>query len=329
MKRNNGYALLLIITLSGSLLFSCQTGKEISSPGDLTSENQPADSIISDSQAGQVYEVGDIISSGNTILVVLGWDLYPGGSQFPPQEGNKHLAVDLMLANQGKDPFEFSPGWFVTLKDPSGNVYNMNGISSYVSGSDSPDAEIVPGEIIRGKIGFQVPEDQVEFVLIYEPDQDDLGDISVNLGLIPVSLVPPSDLSLKFQQKIFLIGDSAEILDQVIQIIEVTYPADDEIMRPKEGYKSIVVDVQIENQGDNTLYFTGSNQIYLKDSTGQIYSSEPSALPNDSSHVVGDLQPGESIRGQIGFHVPEGSGGLIFVFDPDQFEFGKVFISLD
>jgi hypothetical protein len=118
-------------------------------------------------------------------------------------------------------------------------------------------------------------------------------------------------------------------LDQVIQVIEVTYPADDEITRPKEGYKSIVVDVQIENQGDGTLYFTGSNQIYLKDSTGQKYSDDSLALPSDSDHVVGDLQPGESIRGQIGFLVPKDAGGLIFVFDPDQFEFGKVFISLD
>ena len=267
MKRNNGYALLFVIALLGSLLFSCQIGKEITDPGDSTSKSQPADGIISDSQAGQVHKVGDIISIGNTILVVLGWDLYPGGSQFPPQEGHKHLAVDVMLANQGKDPFEFSPGHSMTLKDLSGNVYYMNGISGYVSGNDSPDAEIIPGEIIRGRVGFQVPEDQVEFVLIYEPDQDDLGEILINLGSTPVSLAPPTDLNLKLQQEIFQIGDSAEILGQVIQIIGVTYPADEEITRPKEGYKSIVVDLQIENQGDTNLYFTGSNQMYLKDST--------------------------------------------------------------
>ena len=102
------------------------------------------------------------------------------------------------------------------------------------------------------------------------------------------------------------------------------------IYRPIEGYKSIVVDLQIKNQGDDTLYFTGSNQIYLKDSTGQKYSEDSLALPNDSDdHVVGSLEQGESIRGQVGFLVPEDAGGLIFVFDPDMFEFGKVFISLD
>lgn len=329
----------LIITLLVSLLFSCQIGKKTTNPADTTSENQPADTtsesqpadgIILDSKAGQVYEVGDIVSIGNTILIVLGWDLYPGGLVFPPEEGYKHLAVDVMLANQGKDPFEFSPVWFMTLKDPSGKVYNMNGISGRVSGSDSPGGEIVPGEIIRGKVGFEVPEDQVEFGFIYEPDQDDLGEISVNLGSTPVSLAPPTDLNLKLQQKVFQIGDSAEILDKVIQVIEVTYPAEDEIIKPEEGYKSIIVEVQIQNQSDTTLYFTGSNQIYLKDSTGQKYSSDPLALPTDNtSNLVGNLQPGESIQGLIGFLVPGDAGGFIFVFDADMFEFGKVFISLD
>ncbi|MCJ7714895.1 MAG: DUF4352 domain-containing protein [Anaerolineales bacterium] len=339
MKRNNGYSLLLIITLLGSLLFSCQIGKKTTNPADTTSDNQPADTtsesqpadgIILDSKAGQVYEVGDIISIGNTILVVLGWDVYPGGLVLPPSEGYKHLAVDVILANQGKDPFEFSPGHSTTLNDPSGAVYYMNGISSRVSGSDSPEGEMIPGEIIRGKIGFEVPEDQVEFVFILEPDQYELGDISVNLGPTPVSLAPPSDLNLKLSQKAFLIGDSAEIMDIVIQVIGVSYLTDDEIIRPIEGYKSIVVDLQVKNQSDDTLYFTGPNQIYLKDSTGQKYSSDPLALlANTISNLANNLEPGESTQGLIGFTVPEDASGVVFVFDADMFEFGKVFISLD
>ena len=119
-------------------------------------------------------------------------------------------------------------------------------------------------------------------------------------------------------------------MDIVIQVIGVTYPADNEINRPEEGYKSIVVDLLIKNQSDTTLYFTGPNQIYLKDSTGQKYFDDPVALPTDTtSNLVGDLQPDESIQGQIGFLVPEDTGGFIFVFDPDMFEFGKVLISLD
>ena len=330
MKKITRLFTVLVIVLISTLSAGCQTEKEPAQTGDLGTESQPADGIVQNSQVGQVHEVGDIIGAGNTILVVLGWDLYPGGSQFPPQEGFKHLAVDIMLANQGNDPFEFSPGNSMTVKDLSGNVYYMNSISGYITGRDSPDGEMIPGEILRGMVGFQVPEDQVEFVLILEPDQDDLGEISVNLGSTPQFLDPPLDLDLELQQKIYQLGDSAEILGQVIQVIGVTYPADEEITRPQEGYKSIVVEILIENQGDKTLYFTGPDQLYLKDSSGQKYSDDSLALPAGSDdHVIGSLEPGESIQGRMAFLVPQDADGLIFVFDPDMFELGKVFLALD
>ena len=46
-------------------------------------------------------------------------------------------------------------------------------------------------------------------------------------------------------------------------------------------------------------------------------------LPDD------ELQPGEKVRGQIGFQVPEGAQSLVFVFDVEIFGFGKVFIALE
>jgi len=330
MKKIARIYILLVITLISSLAGGCQSEKEPRKRVDIGKESQSADVNIIDSKDGQVYEVGDIISIGNTILVVLGWDVYPGGDVLPPSEGYKHLAVDVMLANQGKDPFEFSPGHSTTLNDPSGAVYYMNGISSRVSGSDSPDGEMIPGEIIRGKIGFEVPEDLVEFVFILELDQNDLGEISVNLGPTPVSHPPPADLGLKLQQEIFHTGDVVELVDLLVQVIEVTYPADDEITRSEEGHKSIVIDLRVENQGDDTLYFTGPDQIYLKDSTGQKYSDDVLALPSGADdHVVGSLQPGEHIRGRMGFLIPEDRSGFVFVFDRDLFDFGKAFISLD
>jgi hypothetical protein len=70
--------------------------------------------------------------------------------------------------------------------------------------------------------------------------------------------------------------------------------------------------------------------MYLKDSTGEKYTFHlgaqsiiDSGLPDD------ELQPGERIRGQIGFQVPKNASGLVFVFDAEVFGFGKVFIALD
>ena len=59
---------------------------------------------------------------------------------------------------------------------------------------------------------------------------------------------------------------------------------------------------------------------------GQIASSF------DASAIVttpeGELAPGGTLRGQVGFQVPADATGLVFVFDGDFFGAGKVFVVL-
>jgi hypothetical protein len=141
---------------------------------------------------------------------------------------------------------------------------------------------------------------------------------------------PPPDLNLAQQQIVYQVGDLIEISDLAIQVLQVTYPAGNGIVKPKEDFKFAAVDVTVENQGNTTQEISSIIQMYLKDSTGQKYTFHlgaqsiiDSGLPDD------ELQPGEKIRGQIGFQVPKDVQGLIFVFDAEIFGFGKVFIALE
>jgi hypothetical protein len=141
---------------------------------------------------------------------------------------------------------------------------------------------------------------------------------------------PPENLNLTQQQKVFNIGDIVEISDLAIQVLEVSYPTGMGVVQPKEGDKFVSVDVQVENLGESVKEVTSVVQMYLKDATGQKYTFHlgaqsiiDSGLPDD------ELQPGERIRGQIGFQVPIEVEGLVFVFDAEVFGFGKAFISLD
>jgi hypothetical protein len=141
---------------------------------------------------------------------------------------------------------------------------------------------------------------------------------------------PPPDLNLAQQQIVYQVGDLIEISDLAIQVLQVTYPAGNEIVKPKEDFKFVAVDVTVENQGNTTQEISSIVQMYLKDSTGQKYTFHlgaqsiiDSGLPDD------ELQPGEKIRGRIGYQVPKDVQGLIFVFDAEIFGFGKVFIALE
>jgi signal peptidase I len=322
----------LLILLSTCLIITltaCQIDNQPQKIGDLDTSSQLPSEETNLIPEETVYEVGDIISIDDTILVVLGWDQPPGGDLNPPDEGKKYLVVDLILANQGKRSFNSSPVFQMSLKAPSGQKFNLNGKANLASGSNQPNGEINPGEIIRGKVGFHVPEDLTDFTFVYEANLLGHGEVSVNLGPVPIVMDPPEDLALIPSLDVYQIGDPIEFSDLLIQIMEVSYPLGTEIVKPKEGFKFVAVDIQIENQGSSVQEITSVVQMYLKDETGQKYTFHLGAqslldtgLPDD------ELQPGERVRGQIGFQAPESAQELVFVFDAEIFGFGKVFIAL-
>ena len=322
--------MLFVVFLLPLLLAGCQLEKEPVKIGALAPESQGESENHSQDTKDPIYEVGDIISINDTILVVLGWDQPLGGDFNPPAEGKKYLVVDVMLANQRENSFSISPVFQMTLKDSTGQKYSVNGKANIASGSNTPNGEINPGEVLRGKVGFHVPEDLVNFVFIYEANLIGLGEVAVNLGPTPVSMDPPADLNLVQQQIVYQIGDLIEISDLAIQVLQVSFPTGNKIVKPKEDFKFVAVDLTIENKGNTTREISSIVQLYLKDSTGQKYTFHlgaqsiiDSGLPDD------ELQPGEKIRGQIGFQVPKDIQGLLFVFNAEIFGFGKVFIALD
>ena len=329
MKRStiNIFTAIMILAL---LITGCQVEKQPTKIGDIGVSDQTSNEETPHAPQEAIYEVGDIVSINNAVLVILGWDQPPGGDFNPPDEGKKYLVVDLMIANQGERSFNSSPVFQMTLKDPSGQKYNINGKANIASGSNTPNGEVNPGEVIRGKVGFHVPEDLTNFIFVYEANLLGIGEVSVNLGGTPIAMDPPSDLNLAHRQEIFSVGEQIEISGLVIQVLGVTYPSGTEIVKPKEGYKFVSVDVQVENQGDSVQEITSIVQMYLKDNTGEKYTFHLGAQSVIDSGLPGDeLQPGERIRGQIGFQVPTDSAGLIFVFDAEIFGFGKIFIALD
>jgi hypothetical protein len=320
--------MLSTLVLAALLVTGCQVEQGATKVGELGNVNSNPDPESPPTQE-VIYEVGDIISINDTLLVILGWDQPPGGDFNPPDEGKKYLVVDVMIGNQGDKSFSSSPVFQMTLKDPSGQKYNINGKANVASGSNPPNGEVNPGEVIRGKVGFHVPQDLTNFTFVYEANLLGIGEASVNLGPTPIAMNPPENLNLVQQQEIYQIGDLVMISDLVIQVLNVSYPAETDFVKPKEGYQFVSVDVQVDNQGDTVQEITSIAQMYLKDGSGQKYTFHLGAqslidtgLPDD------ELQSGERVRGQIGFQVPVNINGMVFVFDADVWGYGKAFIAL-
>jgi len=275
------------------------------------------------------YQVGDIISMGDVIMVVLGWDTPSGNDFSKPDEGKKFIAVDLILVNQSESPISVSSMLQMKLKDATAQVYNVDFAASMAISGNSPDGEISPGERVRGQVGFQVPEDATGLVFVFDADVWGTGKVFVALGPEPVLVEPPEELPGEQTQTVFAIGDVIEIGDLTLTVNEVSSPPGDSFNKPDEGNKFVVVDVTIKNQSSEAASVSSMLQMSLKDNTGQGYDVDLMAsAASGGATPDGEIAPGETIRGQVGFQVPEDATDLVFVFDADVWGFGKVFVAL-
>ena len=76
------------------ILGACQVEQQPSKIGSLGTADQQTPSNSGQLPEETIYEIGDIISINDTVLVVLGWDQPPGGDFNPPDEGKKYLVVE-------------------------------------------------------------------------------------------------------------------------------------------------------------------------------------------------------------------------------------------
>jgi len=280
-------------------------------------------------QGAASYQVGDIISLGDNVMVVLGWDR-PAGSQFTkPQEGKTFVAVDVLIVNQGNVPISVGPFLQMSLKDATDQRYVPDLAAGVAAGSDAPQGELAPGERVRGKVGFQVAEEATGLVFVFDAEIFRTGKVFVELGAEPVSVDPPAELAAEQAQEQFNIGDQIQIGDFTLVVNAVSYPPGNQYNRPQSGKHFVVVDLTLENTGATAITISAPLQMYLKDSTGQKYNLDLSAqVASGGATPEGELAPGERLRGQIGYQVPQDSKGLVFVFDTAVFGHGKAFVGL-
>ncbi|HHY87757.1 MAG TPA: DUF4352 domain-containing protein [Chloroflexi bacterium] len=130
----------------------------------------------------QVYGIGDIVQIGDLTLVVNGI-LYPEAKEyFEPETGNRFVAVDVTFENLGDESEHLSSMLQMTLKDETGQDYSVDISANMATGSKIPEGEIVPGEKLRGVIGYQVPESAKGFQFVFDASLFGSGKVFVDLG---------------------------------------------------------------------------------------------------------------------------------------------------
>lgn len=276
-----------------------------------------------------IFAVGDVISSGDTILTVLGWEDVPGNDFTTPEEGNKFISVEAIIVNQSEETISISTIIQMQLKDGLNQVYDVDFLASTVIDSGGLDGELAAGESVRGKVGFQVPVESSDLQLTYTAGLFDTSKVFINLGSGPISLEPPSEIAGASEQEIFNLGEVISIGDSSVVVLGWQEPELDDFTTPEEGKRFIEVEVIIVNQSNTSANISSLLQMTLKDDLSQTYDVDfAAATLSKTGGVDGELVAGERVRGPVGFQVPIDATGLLFVFDADVFGFGKVNVAL-
>jgi len=332
LKRSFLPLVALVVVLLSSLACGGSTSPTLiaTSAPQTESESQLAEPTQAPPPVSQnIYKVGDIVSIGDTVLVVLGWENVEPNDFSKPDEGKKFIAVELLVVNKSQAAITVSTLLQMSLKDDTGQKYEVDFMASSAIEGGNIDGELSPGEKVRGKVGFQVAQDAKGLQFVFDESVWGSGKVFVDLGAEPLSIEPPADVAGEIMQTTYKVGDVISMGSTLLTVNEIQYPAGDDFSKPNPGNKYLVVDLTIENQGSEAISISTLLQMSLKDPGGKKFDVDfMASVASGGTSPDGEIAPGEKLRGQVGFQVPENAAGLVFVFDASVWGSGKVFVEL-
>ncbi|MDY6994045.1 MAG: DUF4352 domain-containing protein [Pseudomonadota bacterium] len=342
MRKKHNHRIFVFICIIASLVLAtlaCGTSDEpelvaTSEPEEETAaeEADTPDEPVSEGEVEPTpanFEIGDTISIGDRTVIVLGWENIPPDEFFTPDEGFKYIGVELVIVNTGETPKSTSSILQMKVKDETAQQYTVDFMAQSQLKGGNVEGELISGEKIRGKVGFQVPEDVQSLELVFDAEVFGTGKVFVNLGSEPKMVEAPSEIPGEKELETYSIGESIEMNDMVLTVNEVSSPAGDQFTKPSEGYKFLVVDLTLINNSSTAVNISSLMQMFVKDSAGRKFDVDIWATTAGGGTTPdGEYAPGETIRGQVGYEVPADETQFIFVFEADFWGTGKILVDL-
>ncbi|AQL42016.1 hypothetical protein BV210_04465 [Halorientalis sp. IM1011] len=272
--------------------------------------------------------LGEVIEGDQLALVAYSVERRRQVGQFTrADEGNEFVVVEMAAKNRTSEEFmNFSSFLQVSLHDDEDYEYDQTITGS---GGSLDSGELAPGEVTRGTLVFEVPEGTSGLALHVDLDQSIIGYDGVEIDL--ASRGSGRTLTQDLQVEVYETGDTLDYQDTRFTVNSVRTSSGEGFAQPDEGNEFVLVDVTVENTGDDELTVSTLLQMELKDGRGRTYDiSIVGASVSDRDFSQGDpIPPGGRRRGEVVFEAPEGIDPLYLVMDFDVFAEGdKSFFQL-
>lgn len=247
--------------------------------------------------------LGDAVDgAGFGLAAVAVQDPATPGMFYEPEPGTRLVAVEVIVANTADE--------VQTVNLLSAAVVDADGfvVTPELASVDNQLATValLPGQKVRGMVGFTLPENAVPVALKWTPNMFSGSSISA-------SLAPPPDGHTADNAAIAIpapaidtpLGQEAQDFGVGLTAVTLEDPATPGMFYDAEpGTRLVAVEIIVSNAGAEAV---SVNPLYtsLVDADGFVYEAELAG--RDGQIDTMELAPGERVRGWVAFTIPEGA----------------------
>jgi len=268
--------------------------------------------------------IGDLVDGDQLNLVVEGVERTSSLGEFSePDAGNEFVVVSLALKNVSDDYVTVSNLLQTRVRDDEDYQYEQTIVAS--GGNTFNAGQFAPGEVERGTVTFEVPEDASGLQLVFDFDASIIGGIDRATITLEEEASSITDLEQNLGVDTYAIGEEIGYEDVAVTVNDArTESSLGQFAEPADGNEFVIVDISITNNTGEEKIFSTLLQMMLKDDAGYTYQESLGATTElDRGFDEGTpLSDGETRRGELPYEVSEGLSPLYWVFEFSVFATG-------
>lgn len=260
--------------------------------------------------------VGELVEGDQMHLVAEGVERTTElGEFYEADTGNEFVVVNLAMKNVADDFLSVSNILQTSLRDDEDYSYDQTFASG--EGQSFNDGQFAPGEVERGNIVFEVPEDASGLELRFDFDVDLFGGVDrAYIDLENETAV--HELEQELAIDVYDVGETIEYGGVQVAVRSVEYESElGTFAEPEAGNEYAILDLEITNESGEEQHISTMLQMLIKDGDGYSYQEDFTASseldrPFDESAPLAD---GETRAGEVAYEVPEDTSPLYWVFE--------------
>lgn len=258
--------------------------------------------------------VGDRIEGDNLELVVEGVEKTPQVDEYSEAEdGNTFLIVTMAVKNRTESEFaNFSAFMQAVVRDDEDYTYSA---SFHGTGRPLESGQLAPGEVARGDVVFELPEDAAGLELRFDLNAFDFTDFD----RVTIDLESEADSIATLEQDLRVdlhgVGDSVSKEGWEIGLNEVRTEQEIGYNEAEDGHEYLIPNVTATNNTGDSDHLSIGLQMVVKDGDGWQYRDDVATYSLDRQFESGEFADGETRRGEIAYQVPEDAEPLYWAVE--------------